>query len=109
MTRPKITDDDHCTISVTLGGKELQSWYYANDAERREKMRYAWYCCDGFLAALEVLKVEPEEVAQEPSADEIKAMKALYDGEKAAGLLDSREDYEAKLRDAGRGHLIGNR
>ena len=31
----------------------------------------------------------------------------LYEGEKRAGLLKSKEELNADLRDAGRGHLIG--
>lgn len=42
-----------------------------------------------------------------PSPDEMRRMKALYEGEKAAGLHKSREEYEAEMRDAGRGHLLG--
>lgn len=107
MSRPKIIDDDHSAISVMLDGEELQSWHYGDRAERREKMRHAHYFCDGFMAGQGARKIEPEEIAQEPSADELRAMRQLYEAEKAAGLLDSREEYEAKLRDAGRGHLIG--
>lgn len=107
MSRPKITDNDRDTISVTLDGAELQSWFYGNDNDRGVKVLHAHYFCDGFLAGQGERKIEPEEIAQEPSAAEIRSMKALYDAI-AAGLLDSREEYEAKLRDAGRGHLIGN-
>lgn len=38
---------------------------------------------------------------------EFERMKALYEGEKRAGLHKPREEYEQDLRDAGRGHLIG--
>ena len=31
---------------------------------------------------------------------------SLYEAEKAAGLLKSREEYEQDLIDAGRGHLL---
>jgi len=106
MNRPKIIDNDRDTISVMLGDQELQAWLYTDRADYREKMRHAHYFCDGFMAGQGARKIEPEEVAQEPGAAEIKSMRQLYDAEKAAGLLDSREEYEAKLRDAGRGHLI---
>lgn len=110
MNRPKIIDNDRDTISIMLDGVELQAWFYNADdrADYREKMRHAHYFCDGFMAGQGARKIEPDEIAQEPSADEISSMKALYDAEKAAGLLDSREEYEANLRAAGRGHLIGN-
>ena len=49
--RPKIVDDDCSEISVMLGGKELRAWFYADEADRREKMRAAWSFCDGFICA----------------------------------------------------------
>lgn len=52
--RPKIVDDDHNCIQIMLGGRELQAWFYANETERKGKMRQAWSFCDGFLAAREV-------------------------------------------------------
>jgi len=50
MLKPKLIDDDKNTISVTLDGRELMSWVYANRDDRAEKMRHAWYFCDGFMA-----------------------------------------------------------
>jgi hypothetical protein len=66
MTRPKIIDNDRDTISVTLDGQELQSWFYSNDADRHEKMRHAHYFCDGFMAGQGGRKIEPEEIAHGP-------------------------------------------
>lgn len=47
-----------------------------------------------------------DEQPDEPSPEEYRRMRALYEGEKAASLHKSSEEYEAELRDAGRGHLI---
>jgi len=38
--------------------------------------------------------------------DPPKRMRALYEGEKRAGLLKSNEEYEQEMIDAGRGHLL---
>jgi hypothetical protein len=48
---PRVTDNDTGEISVTLAGKELRGWIYANDGERRQKMlqarEYVEGWCDG--------------------------------------------------------------
>lgn len=49
----------------------------------------------------------PDDWPVEPSPEEYRRMKSLYEGEKAAGLHKPREEYEADLIDAGRGHLLG--
>lgn len=52
---PRVTDNDAGEITVTLDGKELRGWSYADDNERRVKMAFAreyvegW--CDGKEAA----------------------------------------------------------
>lgn len=49
--QPRVTDNDKGEITVTLDGKELRGWSYADDNERRIKMVFAreyvegW--CDG--------------------------------------------------------------
>jgi len=48
--RPKITDDDNATISVTVDDEIKMSWVYADDGDRQEKMRHAHYWCDGYMA-----------------------------------------------------------
>lgn len=106
MSNPMIVDDDASMISVVFEDREVQAWFYADEPQRREKMRYAHYFCDGFICARN--EIAPDESQQEPSSAEIASMRALYEGEKRAGLLDSKEEYEAKMRDAGRGHLLGN-
>lgn len=53
MSQPRVTDDDSGEITVSLDGRELRGWSYANDGERRQKMllarEYGW--CDGREAA----------------------------------------------------------
>ena len=48
---PKIVDDDHATISISVDGEVTQSWVYSDDDDRRDKMRRAWCWCDGYCAA----------------------------------------------------------
>lgn len=38
---------------------------------------------------------------------ELRNMQLLYSAEKRAGLLKSKDELAAELRDAGRGHLVG--
>lgn len=51
MTNLRVTDNDQGEITVSLDGKELRGWSYADDNERRIKMVFAreyvegW--CDG--------------------------------------------------------------
>jgi hypothetical protein len=42
VSRPRITDDDKDEITVTIDGRELRSWFYANNTERQLKMSKAW-------------------------------------------------------------------
>jgi hypothetical protein len=48
MSDPRVTDDDKGEITVTLEGKELRGWSYADDAERRMKMRMAREYVEGW-------------------------------------------------------------
>ena len=50
--RPKIYDDDVSGITVQVNHGVVQSWVYANEDDRREKMRQAHYFCDGYMCAL---------------------------------------------------------
>lgn len=49
--QPKVTDNDRDEITVSLDGKELRGWSYADDSERRQKMlqarEYVEGWCDG--------------------------------------------------------------
>jgi len=40
--------------------------------------------------------------------EEYASWRPVYEGEKRAGLLKTRDELNADLRDAGRGHLIGD-
>lgn len=48
---PSVKDNDDGEITVSLDGKELRGWSYANDGERRLKMgmarEYVEGWCDG--------------------------------------------------------------
>ena len=48
---PRVTDNDAGEITVSLDGKELRGWSYADDGERRQKMlqarEYVEGWCDG--------------------------------------------------------------
>ena len=50
MTKPKLVDDDKGTISISVDGDVKISWCYGTSDDRNEKMRHAWYWCDGFMA-----------------------------------------------------------
>lgn len=54
--QPRVTDNDKGEISVTLGGKELRGWSYANDDERRTKMLCAREYIEGWSEGLERMK-----------------------------------------------------
>ena len=45
---PRVTDNDKDEITVSLDGKELRGWSYANDDERRQKMLQAREYVEGF-------------------------------------------------------------
>lgn len=53
--QPKVTDNDHDTITVEHGGKVVREYSYRNDGERRERMvrarEYVEGWCDGREAA----------------------------------------------------------
>lgn len=51
--QPRVTDDDKDEITVSLDGKELRGWSYANDGERRQKMLQAREYVEGFCDGLE--------------------------------------------------------
>lgn len=50
---PRVTDNDKDEITVTLDGKEIRGWSYADDAERRVKMLAAREFCEGWHQAIE--------------------------------------------------------
>jgi hypothetical protein len=48
---PRVTDNDKDEITVTLDGRELRGWSYANDDERRLKMQMAHEFAEGWFQA----------------------------------------------------------
>ena len=64
MARPKVVDDGRNGISVMLNGEELQSWHYSDEEDRREKRRYAWYFCDGFMCGRGATKISAEQIGK---------------------------------------------
>lgn len=50
---PRVIDNDRDEITVTLDGKEIRGWSYADEAERRVKMRAAREFVEGWLQATE--------------------------------------------------------
>jgi hypothetical protein len=59
-SNPRVIDDDKGQVTVSLYGKELRGWSYADDAERRQKMlaarEYVEGWCDGGDAKTKRLK-----------------------------------------------------
>jgi hypothetical protein len=53
---PKVTDNDKDEITVSLDGRELRGWSYANDGERRQKMLQAHEYVEGWCQAAARLK-----------------------------------------------------
>lgn len=56
MSNPRVTDNDKDAITVTLDGRELRGWSYANDDQRRQKMLQAREYVEGWCDALETAK-----------------------------------------------------
>lgn len=50
---PRVIDNDRDEITLTLDGKEIRGWSYADEAERRVKMRMAREFVEGWLQATE--------------------------------------------------------
>lgn len=48
---PYVRDNDKDEITVTMHGRELRGWSYANDDERRQKMRQAREYVEGWMDA----------------------------------------------------------
>lgn len=46
---PTITDNDRDEITASLNGRQLRGWSYANDDQRRAKMRLAREFVEGWL------------------------------------------------------------
>ena len=48
MKYPRVTDDDDSNISLTHCGKEIRSFYYESEDQRRMKMLMAREYVEGF-------------------------------------------------------------
>jgi hypothetical protein len=46
---PRIADNDRDTITATMNGEPVRSWFYLTDDERREKIRRAHEFAEGWL------------------------------------------------------------
>jgi hypothetical protein len=66
---PRVTDNDHGTIDVSLDGKELRSWTYASDDERRTKMLFAREYVEGWCDGLD--NIDKQVVALRKKADDL--------------------------------------
>ena len=68
-------------------------------------------CCDTCGKAFPELTLDEqgdcEDCVSAYHAQQARYWRGLWEGEKRAGLLKSKEELNADLRDAGRGHLIG--
>jgi hypothetical protein len=51
-----LTDNDRGEITVSLDGRELRGWSYANDAERRAKMLQAREYVEGWCDSAEATR-----------------------------------------------------
>lgn len=55
---PTITDNDRDEITASLNGRQLRGWSYANDDQRRAKMRLAREFVEGWLLGTRAAKAE---------------------------------------------------
>lgn len=56
---PRVCDNDRDEITITLDGKEIRGWSYADETERRVKMLAAREFCEGWFQA-EQRPADPE-------------------------------------------------
>ena len=92
---------------------------HAINAHLAEREAYDERQCLARLVACETCgeEIDPDEESISETGDcetcmdarfkrEYARLKPLYDAEKRAGLLKPKEELDAELRDAGRGHLV---
>jgi hypothetical protein len=62
MSNPRVTDNDKGEITVSLKGREIRGWSYANEAERRVKMLCAREFVEGWYTGrlYQLDQFEPE-------------------------------------------------
>ena len=96
---PRVVDNDRDEITVTLDGKEIRGWSYANEAERRMKMLAAREFCEGWHHAVKRAADEADNAAE-----------AAWMAQQERLMERGEPDDSAYRRDmiaAGRGHLLG--
>lgn len=69
MPNPKIIDDDRDTISAVYNDKQVRSWEYHSEDERRMKMRMAREWQEGFLHAMQIVSERSRQRAREMNAE----------------------------------------
>lgn len=83
---PRVTDDDRDQITVTLDGREIRGWSYADESERRVKMLAAREFCEGWFQA------NRRETHRQDAADLVDelrdALRAIVEGYPVRGYDD---------------------
>jgi hypothetical protein len=61
LNNPRVIDDDHGMITVTLDSRDLRGWYYSNDNERRTKMLCAREYVEGWHDAITAMTMKEKQ------------------------------------------------
>lgn len=85
---PRVTDNDKDEITVSLEGKELRGWSYANDAERRQKMLMAREFVEGWFQASAVLHPQLDAVSEKLNLANTGGLSLFYDIRRELGWND---------------------
>lgn len=85
---PRVTDNDKDEITVTLDGKELRGWSYANDTERQQKMRMAHEYVEGWFQASAVLQPQLDAVSEKLNLANTGGLSLFYDIRRELGWND---------------------
>lgn len=88
MTNPRVTDDDAGEITVTLEGKELRGWSYADDTERRQKMRQAREYVEGWFQATHTLQPQLDAANEKLNLANTGGLALFYDIRRELGWND---------------------
>ena len=83
MTTPRVKDNDHEEITVTLGDKLLRSYSYENEAERRIKIGKAREFVEGWFQCREACAGEADKIAVAARA----ILERAKQKQKRAGML----------------------
>ena len=85
---PHLTDDDKGEITVTLDGKELRGWSYADDDERRTKMHMAHEYVDGWHNATRATESRAIAAEEKLNLANTGGLSLLYDIRRELGWND---------------------